>query len=85
LALDLKVLPVEHIHQLIRILKAEAHKRDPTQAHGTALHYIVYRPAGPIRLQVMAQQRSGCIWKAGLIHADRAPSGSGFSMAEAGL
>jgi hypothetical protein len=27
-----EILPVKHIHYFVRILKAEAHKRDPTQA-----------------------------------------------------
>jgi hypothetical protein len=80
LALDLKVLPVEHIHQLVRILKAEAHKRDPAQAYRPALEYIVHRPAGPIRLQVMSKQRSGysAFTRKGLSHRTSTVAVSGL-------
>src|SRR4051794_24050893 len=56
--LDLQVLPVEHVHHFVRLLVAKAHQSNPAQAHRSPLNDVVHRPAGPIRLHVVAQERS---------------------------
>src|SRR4051812_35601633 len=85
-ALDFEVLPVKRIHHFIGVIEIEADKENPTEAHRPTIDDVVHRPAGPIRLHIMAQQRERrCIWKGGLTHATRASSGSDFFIAEASL